>query len=94
MQQQLSIRMNHSQDRYITKLSRWDTTHDYIVWNSQICQWRHKYTMQKHINTDTDIMVAGSQNHLYTGNIYDKLLNTKHTQRTYCVKCTNLSQQT
>ena len=50
--------------------------------------------MHKFINTNTDIIKVRCNNPSCTGNIYNKLPNTKHTQGAHCVKFTNVSRIT
>ena len=47
--------------------------------------------MQKHINTNANIIKVQCKNNSCTGNIYNKLPKTKQTWRAHCVKFTNVS---
>ena len=50
--------------------------------------------MHKHINTNAYIIQVQRQNKSFTGNIYNKITNTRQTWGKYFVKCANVSNIT
>ena len=73
--------MTYSKYRYGTELTILGKTNIYIVKHTEPYQFIHRYTMNKIINTNTDIMQVQWYNYSCTGNIHkQKIPKIEKTQ--------------
>ena len=61
---------------------------------AQKYQYKHRYDMHKHIDINAVIIQVQWQNKSFTGNIYNKIPQTRQTWGNNFVKCPNVSNIT